>query len=525
MTVITDWYRDQTILVTGGTGFMGKVLLEKLLRSCPGVRRIYVLARAKRGATPSARIEAMAKIPLFEQLVNSNPEVLKKLVAVECDLTQPELGLQKEQKQHLISEVTVVFNMAASLRLEAGMKAAVTNNTTGTKRILDLCAQMKQLKAFVHLSTAFCHCEYDVLGEKMYPPPHNPHDVMRAMEWLDDKSIELLTPRLLGPHPNCYTYSKRLAETLVYEYRDRIPVCIARPAIVIAAHSEPIPGWVDTLNGPTGILVGAGKGVIRTMMCGEDYSAQVVPVDIAINGLILTAWKLAAEKIARTEEVPVYNISSGDIVRVTWGELVERGRKLILDNPFETTIWYPDGNIRSNWLMHYFCIVLFHYLPAYFIDFLMLLARQKRFMVRLQNRISVGLEVLQYFTMRQWQFSNEKFLAIEKSLCDDDRKIFYITNVDQDIDKYMTAALLGARVYCMKEPLSSLPRARRILTLLYYLHIVTKTAFCILVIWLLLNYVNTARLVLDHATQMLQDVPAIGGMVPHDIKSVRIIRF
>lgn len=30
---------------------------------------------------------------------------------------------------------------------------------------------------------------------------------------------------------------------------------------------EPVPGWVDSLNGPIGILVGAGKGVIRSMLC------------------------------------------------------------------------------------------------------------------------------------------------------------------------------------------------------------------------------------------------------------------
>lgn len=30
---------------------------------------------------------------------------------------------------------------------------------------------------------------------------------------------------------------------------------------VAAAYKEPMPGWVDNLNGPTGLLVGAGKGI------------------------------------------------------------------------------------------------------------------------------------------------------------------------------------------------------------------------------------------------------------------------
>ena len=62
--------------------------------------------------------------------------------------------------------------------------------------------------------------------------------------------------------------------------------------IVIPTYEEPIPGWVDTLNGPIGIMAGAAKGVIRTMMCHPDYYAEVIPVDNAINVLIIMAWSL-----------------------------------------------------------------------------------------------------------------------------------------------------------------------------------------------------------------------------------------
>jgi fatty acyl-CoA reductase len=61
---IVEWYAGQTLLVTGGTGFMGKVLLEKLLRACPGIQRIYVLCRAKRGFSPAARISEITKLPV-----------------------------------------------------------------------------------------------------------------------------------------------------------------------------------------------------------------------------------------------------------------------------------------------------------------------------------------------------------------------------------------------------------------------------------------------------------------------------
>jgi len=60
---------------------------------------------------------------------------------------------------------------------------------------------------------------------------------------------------------------------------------------VTPSYKEPVPGWVDSLNGPVGVIVAAGKGVIRSMLCCPDYEAEVVPVDIAINALILIAWK------------------------------------------------------------------------------------------------------------------------------------------------------------------------------------------------------------------------------------------
>lgn len=44
---VREFYKGKTILLTGSTGFVGKVILEKLLYSCPDIRRIYLLIRAK----------------------------------------------------------------------------------------------------------------------------------------------------------------------------------------------------------------------------------------------------------------------------------------------------------------------------------------------------------------------------------------------------------------------------------------------------------------------------------------------
>lgn len=63
-TGIAETFKDGTILITGSTGFLGKTLIEKLLRSCQ-VKNIVVIVRNKKRLTAIQRIEK-----IFEQTVS-----------------------------------------------------------------------------------------------------------------------------------------------------------------------------------------------------------------------------------------------------------------------------------------------------------------------------------------------------------------------------------------------------------------------------------------------------------------------
>lgn len=54
---IPEWFSGKSILITGATGFMGKVLVEKLLRDCPDIAQLYLLIRPKKGVEPAQRKE------------------------------------------------------------------------------------------------------------------------------------------------------------------------------------------------------------------------------------------------------------------------------------------------------------------------------------------------------------------------------------------------------------------------------------------------------------------------------------
>lgn len=61
---VADFYIGKTVFITGGTGFMGKVLVEKLLRACPGVHKIYLLIRPKRGQNAHDRLQQLLCSPV-----------------------------------------------------------------------------------------------------------------------------------------------------------------------------------------------------------------------------------------------------------------------------------------------------------------------------------------------------------------------------------------------------------------------------------------------------------------------------
>jgi len=58
---IQKWMKDRAVFVTGATGFVGSVLCEKILRSCPGLSKMYVLVRGRKGVSAEARMQETLK--------------------------------------------------------------------------------------------------------------------------------------------------------------------------------------------------------------------------------------------------------------------------------------------------------------------------------------------------------------------------------------------------------------------------------------------------------------------------------
>ncbi|XP_055837530.1 putative fatty acyl-CoA reductase CG5065 isoform X2 [Episyrphus balteatus] len=485
LTPVQEYYKGKTVFITGASGFMGKVLLEKLLYSCSELKEVIIMMRPKRGKVPESRLDEMFKIPIFQRIKEEKPEVLKKVTLVQGDVTFDTLGLNGDNLKLITNNTNIVFHMAATLKLEGNLKDAIDMNTTGTKRVLDIAKNMPNLEALIHVSTAFCNCDQEVMYEKVYEFPHKPEDLIRLAEWMDVKMLDNITPELLKPHPNTYTYSKRLAEILVRDHYPTLPVIIARPSIVSPSAYEPLPGWVDNLNGPTGLMVGAGKGVIRSILVDKTNLSEVIPVDYAINGLVVIPYFFNKDK--KPDSIPIYNMTNADHRKVPWGHVIETSQNIGYQYPLNMGLWYPDPCITTNQLYHKINTILFHWLPAIFIDFLLLIFGQKRFMIRVHKKIATGLEVLQFFTLKKWTFKSENYAALWKDLGKKDKEIF---NMDMDSEvseeEYMIRCAMGGRQFLLKEKNEDLPKARLHLKIAYVVDRLCKTLIVGgLIYWLL----------------------------------------
>ncbi|CAI6353065.1 unnamed protein product [Macrosiphum euphorbiae] len=193
---IKDFYDGCDIFITGGTGFMGKVLIEKLLRSCPGIRNIYVLMRHRKDKCIADRVKDMLALPLFDKIKTEHPGVAEnKIIPIFGNLSEIRLGISDDDYNLLVSNVSIVFHVAATVRFDEPIRDAIIKNVRGTREVVGLAAQMKNLMVFLHVSTTYCNCNRVYVDEKVYESPISWQDAILIAENLDPKLSETLTTK------------------------------------------------------------------------------------------------------------------------------------------------------------------------------------------------------------------------------------------------------------------------------------------------------------------------------------------
>lgn len=107
----------------------------------------------------------------------------------------------------------------------------------------------------MHVSTAYSNPQRRDVGEQVYGSSlSDDHRLfVNGVGVLpDDLLLETIAKRFKKKHPNTYTLTKHMAEQIVIDYKDKLPISIVRPSIVTAAINEPYSGWIDNVYGITG---------------------------------------------------------------------------------------------------------------------------------------------------------------------------------------------------------------------------------------------------------------------------------
>ena len=178
-----------SIFLTGGTGFVGKVIVEKLLRSCPSIARLYLLVRPRKGSTADERLEKeVVQSEIFTRLKKEIGEeafrrlVKDKLRALGGEMTQNGIGLGKEDSETLTRDVDVIIHCAAIVDFNERLDKAIELNVLGSLRLLAIAQQCSRLSAFVHVSTCYVNSNRrGWMDEKLYPLGFDPDEMLRRV--------------------------------------------------------------------------------------------------------------------------------------------------------------------------------------------------------------------------------------------------------------------------------------------------------------------------------------------------------
>lgn len=145
MSEVAKWYQGKNVFVTGGTGFVGKSLVEKLLRDCPEIGYIYLMIRPKKGVSFDQRKLDYTKHVVFSCLKENQSHVFDKLRFIEGNLCAPDLGISDVDKKLVAETVSVIFHSAADVRFDQPLIDAYNSNVKGTDGLLKFAAQFKHI--------------------------------------------------------------------------------------------------------------------------------------------------------------------------------------------------------------------------------------------------------------------------------------------------------------------------------------------------------------------------------------------
>jgi amino acid adenylation domain-containing protein/thioester reductase-like protein len=142
----------RSILLTGGTGFLGVYVIAEVLKTTHA--DIYCLVRPRRGEDSKQRIEnQMKRYQVWEADEAWQSSFENRLQVVDGDVTLPRLGMKDSDYETLSRNVDAIFHGAAHVNFIYPYEALRATNVLGIHEIIQF-AFHGRIKQIHHLSTA-----------------------------------------------------------------------------------------------------------------------------------------------------------------------------------------------------------------------------------------------------------------------------------------------------------------------------------------------------------------------------------
>jgi fatty acyl-CoA reductase len=364
---------NEHIFLTGGTGFVGQAILERLLSSHPGTR-ITVLVRGKGSQTGEARLANMLRKPVFKSWMDrvgedeARSQFEKRVTAHEGSLSS--VGT-------LPDDIDVVLHSASTVSFDPPIDEAFDTNVGGAYGVYGALLSSKSDPHVVHISTAYV----GGIRKGIAPEASLTHSVDWRAEYeaaksarvrveLESRQPEALRQQLnkakarhgkTGPQAvagfaeaaradwvrerlvdygrtraeslgwtDVYTLTKAFAERAAEELWAQAGhrLSIVRPSIIESALHHPFPGWIDGFKVADPLIIAYGRGQLPDFPGLPDSVLDVIPVDFVVNAALAVAARKAEPNAPK-----YYQVVSGKSNPLPFHRMYENVNTYFTANP------------------------------------------------------------------------------------------------------------------------------------------------------------------------------------------------
>lgn len=345
-------FAGKRILITGCTGFLAKVVLEKLIRAIPDIGKVVLLIRSDRGgANARKRFDRdIATSSVFDTLRAERPEFLadffeNKVECVTGEVSEPNFGLSTLEFKELASRIDAVINSAASVNFREALDEALSINALSINNITSLTRMANA--PLIQVSTCYVNgFNQGEMMEQVVSPASRVatierhasgyYDVAPMLEIFQGKigAVKASTSNAkerdtrltdLGIDEanhygwnDTYTLTKWMGEQLAMQGMQGRSLTIVRPSIIESTLQEPVPGWIEGVKVADAIIVAYARGKTTFFPAKPDEVIDIVPADLVANSILLAT----AEAMVAPSQHRVYQACTGSNNPILLGDVI-----------------------------------------------------------------------------------------------------------------------------------------------------------------------------------------------------------